>query len=237
MPAMRQLSTGTCQSVQPLREKLWLSLAILIWAAAIGLSWRMVLDYEFSGEPTNPEAVSAWWPSGTGLTLVRDRPTVVFFLHPKCPCTRASLAEFERLWVLRDERVAQRSPQLIVVATVPPGASADWLTTDTIDRATRLPGATLVIDPEGREAHRFGATTSGTVMWFDAQGQRLYAGGITASRGQEGDNFGLACLEELLRGSTRPASGIPVLGCRLCLPTIESPVSNFAGERESLLLP
>lgn len=203
--------------VGALRRKLWLPLAILAWAGAVGISWRMILDYGLKGEQVRPEATSLQWPSDTSLAIAPSRPTVLFFVHPKCPCTRASLAELERLWVLRDA-VANHSPQLIVVVTVPPGASSDWLTTRTVERASNLSGATLAIDPEGREAQRFGASTSGTVMWFDAAGECRYAGGLTASRGHEGDNLGRASLERLLCGATKPVGSIPALGCKLCLP-------------------
>lgn len=203
--------------VGALGRKLWLPLAILAWAGAVGISWQMLLNYGFKSEPANPEATSLRWPSGTGLKIAPNRPTVLFFVHPRCPCTRASLAELERLWVLR-EAMASRSPQLIVVVTVPPDASPDWLTTRTVERASSLPGATLAMDPEGREAQRFGASTSGTVMWFDAEGDCRYAGGLTASRGHEGENLGRANLERLLRGGPRLAGSVPALGCRLCLP-------------------
>jgi hypothetical protein len=218
------------QLIRPSRVNLWLPIAIFAWAAAVGISWRMILDYEFKAEATIHGETSARWPVNTGLTITPNCPTVLFFIHPKCPCTRASLAELERLWVLRGERVTNRPPQLIVVATVPPDASAEWLTTGTVERASKLPGATLVIDPEGREAQRFGATTSGTVLWFDEDGRRLYAGGITASRGHEGDNIGRTCLEELLRGSMRVTKGVPALGCRLCLPAGESSSQLLTGE-------
>jgi len=132
--------------------------------------------------------------------------------------------------VLRDEHDEYRSPRLIVVVTVPGDASDDWLATDTLRRAQNLAGAAVTIDSDGREAHRFGATTSGTVMWFAADGRRLYGGGITASRGHEGDNLGFACVAELLRGRSTPARGVPALGCGLCLPPTENPTKNLAGK-------
>lgn len=215
MHAIQQSCHG--QLVATLRRKAWLPLAILAWAVAVGISWKMILEYGLKSEPASPDATSLRWPSDTNLVIVPNRPTVVFFVHPKCPCTRASLAELERLWVLRDAR-ANHSPQLIVVVTIPPKATSDWLTTRTVERASNLPGATLAIDPEGRVAQRFGASTSGAVMWFDAAGECRYAGGLTASRGHEGDNLGRSSLERLLRGATQPVSSIPALGCKLCLP-------------------
>ena len=55
-------------------------------------------------------------------------------------------------------------------------------------------------------------------MWFDAKGQRLYSGGITASRGHEGDSVGGDAVAALLRGEPTRTAGLPAFGCRLCLP-------------------
>jgi hypothetical protein len=189
--------------------------AISAWVLAVGASWRQILLYEFNTAQDAPR-LCLEWPADSKLPR-ESRSTVVVFIHPKCPCTRATLAELERLWVLRD-RDATRDTQLFVVATMPADASSDWFTTANIDRAQKLDGAKLIIDAGGREAHRFGAATSGTVMWFDSSGRRLYAGGITASRGHEGANVGSQCLEELIRGGIQASAGIPALGCRLCLP-------------------
>jgi hypothetical protein len=93
------------------------------------------------------------------------------------------------------------------------------LTTKLTSAARRLPEATLVVDSGGVEAERFGVATSGTVLWFDAQGRVLYAGGLTMARGHEGRTTGSDQLANLMRGDSHPAQGIPVFGCQLCLPT------------------
>jgi hypothetical protein len=208
------------------RETLWLALAIVAWSAAIGMGWWTLSSYEFSREPSPRAAANVvHWPANSNLMRAAGRPTVLFFVHPRCPCTRASLAEMERAWVL-DQKGTEQSPQLIVVATVPENGSEDWTTTATIERARTLPGAQIVMDRGGIEAERFGVVTSGTVMWFDAAGHRLYAGGVTASRGHEGDNAGRDALAQLLRGSQTPGRGLPAFGCRLCLPEPSGPTAN-----------
>ena len=60
------------------------------------------------------------------------------------------------------------------------------------------PDAQIFIDRGGREAARFGATTSGMLMFFDAAGTRRYAGGITIARGHEGQSAGADALSALL---------------------------------------
>src|SRR5262245_47226030 len=81
------------------RHRSWLALGVLLWMTAVAICWGALLNYEFRGEwPL--EAASFHWPAGAQIRLAGDRPTILFFMHPKCPCTRASLAELERLWVL-----------------------------------------------------------------------------------------------------------------------------------------
>jgi len=176
-----------------------------------------MIAYEFKRESASAERMVTHWPADSQIVTTPGRPTLLLFLHPKCPCSRASLAEMERIWVQQNDQ-NEFSPQLVVVATVPPDQPSDWLSTSTVEQAERLSGARLVVDPDGREAQRFGATTSGTVMWFDAEGNCLYAGGITSGRGHEGSNVGRDCLEQLMRGQTPSEKSLPALGCRLCLP-------------------
>ena len=106
------------QSLTSFGKTLWLPVAIVTWAAAVAIGWRLILDYEFKPESPNLAVATSWWPADTSLMIAPNRPTLLFFVHPKCPCTRASLAELERLWVLREQQ-AISSPHLIVVATVP----------------------------------------------------------------------------------------------------------------------
>src|SRR5436853_328815 len=75
-------------------------------------------------------------------------------------------------------------------------------------------------DGEGAEARRFHAETSGTTVLYDGGGKLRFGGGITASRGHEGDNAGsaavalvAAALDEEGSGET---AGTPVFGCALC---------------------
>lgn len=214
------------------RATLCLSLAIAAWVVAISFGWWKLATYQFGPDSSQGALIVAHWPTDTNLSLASGRATILFFVHPKCPCTRASLAELERLWMLNPTDTP-RPPQLIVVATVPPGATDDWTTTATIERARAMAGAQIVIDENGSEARRFGVATSGTVMWFDAKGRRLYSGGITASRGHEGDNAGRDALTGLMRGGRDPAFGPPALGCRLCLPAADAAAVNRIGEQRS----
>src|SRR5262245_7166738 len=100
MQATPRILSGFDRLTQAMHRGLWLPVAIFVWIAAIGLSWRAFLEYDFSGAWPALNVEGAWWPRDSRITLAQDRPTVLFFMHSKCPCTRASLAELERLWVL-----------------------------------------------------------------------------------------------------------------------------------------
>jgi len=167
------------------------------------------------------------WPASTALIRADHGNTLTLFLHPKCPCSRASIAELEKLFGYLQQR-GTTLPTTYVVATLPESESTGWLDTQTVHRAAKLPGAQVLPDRGGREASRFGAVTSGTVMVFDATGRRLYAGGITPARGMEGDNAGHDAIQSILEGRETSVSNTPVFGCVLCLPHSPPQPENLA---------
>ena len=67
-------------------------------------------------------------------------------------------------------------------------------------------------------------------MLFDPAGNRLYAGGVTMSRGHAGDNVGLQAVTDLLVDRDADVPSIPPLGCEMVRearqPTNATPVSN-----------
>ena len=196
--------------------------AIVAWLAAVMVGWGFIANYEYSVNTPLPNSIVSRWPEQTALVRQEKCPTMLFFLHPKCPCSHASLSELEGLLSF-DQESAEPAPDLIVVVTVPANANESWTGTPTLERAKRLANARLYFDSGGIEAARFGATTSGLVMFFDRAGDRQYAGGITMARGHEGANVGRDCLAEVLRGAPLTNREIPAFGCRLCLP---EPIRN-----------
>lgn len=79
----------------------------------------------------------------------------------------------------------------------------------------------VVNDGDGVEAKRFGAFTSGQALLYDAQGQLRFSGGITDSRGHEGDNAGREAIEAILAGKTATTTLTDVFGCGLFAPASE----------------
>ena len=182
---------------------LLLLLAGTVWVAALAFGSVKMLDYEFT--PGAAGRPSGAWPAASDIRPDRHYAHLVMFAHPRCPCTRASIAELAHVMA---------HAQGLAVATVlfyrprqfPPG----WERTDLWWSAAAIPGVTVLADPEGREAQRFGAVTSGHVLLYDRAGQLLFSGGITGSRGHEGDNAGCDSVIRLLMSGATAQTARPL---------------------------
>ena len=131
------------------------------------------------------------------------------FVHPRCPCSRASLTELSQIMERDQGRVSAW-----VLFMRQQGTEDNWERTATWQVAQHIPGVTVLTDKAGTEAARFGAATSGHVVLYDSQGRFVFGGGITGSRGHVGDNAGLQRVVSLLDGGTADRPNHPVFGCR-----------------------
>jgi hypothetical protein len=175
-----------------------LGIAFVIgWFVMVGVGARAIYAYSTSPGEQRPGPTS--WPSESMLARPSNQFTVVMFVHPECPCTRASLTEL----------VAIASKGRAAIQIVFSGTGESW------ELAGQVSGARRILDPLGREAERFGAKTSGHVVVYDPAGKQRYAGGITGSRGHEGDNVGRRTVEALIGGVGADELGHPVFGCTL----------------------
>ena len=170
----------------------------------------MAILLDFANEPGDPGAPPARWPDDSRLPRQRHLPTLVMVAHPRCPCTRASLEELNRI-------LAHDSDKLVadVVFIQPPGAAGDWSATDVVRAARAIPGVHVLIDAEETEARRFGARTSGQTLLYDAGGRLRFRGGITAARGHAGDNAGRSAIQALLEQGAVDQAHTSVFGCAL----------------------
>ncbi len=162
----------------------------------------------YGGSPGRSQSAPPQWPVNSKIVPDRKTDTLVLFAHPHCPCTRASLAELERI-------VAHCSGAVTtwVVFLKPLDADSEWDQTDLIGTATAIPGAHVLQDMDGVEARRFHASTSGQTMLYSKQGELLFSGGITVARGHQGDNAGRAAIEACLTGGVPECRETPVYGC------------------------
>jgi hypothetical protein len=90
-----------------------------------------------------------------------------------------------------------------------------WVRTDLWRSANSIPGVQVLEDPEGALARRFGASTSGQTLLYNAGGRLVFNGGITAARGHSGDNNGRQAIVALLQGASPEQNITPVFGCSL----------------------
>ncbi len=72
------------------------------------------------------------------------------------------------------------------------------------------------------EAGRFGVKGSGHVLLYQPSGRLVFSGGITPSRGHEGDNPGRAAVISLVLQGRSPVNRTPVYGCPLLEPPAPS---------------
>jgi hypothetical protein len=150
------------------------------------------------------------WPSDTGLAPDTNRDTLIMFVHPRCPCTRASIEELNRLLARY-----HRSVTTHIFVFKPANASNVRTQTDLQNSIAAIPGLLVQDDPGNFLAEKFGAKTSGYIVLYDSQGQLLFSGGITDGRGHIGDNAGESAVEALLSGQPAQLRQTPVYGCSL----------------------
>ncbi len=199
---------------------------VAIWGAAV--SALFLWASHLTATPGTPGEPPTRWPAGSALTVRSDRPTLLIFLHPSCPCSRASLAEFEILLGSADS-----PPTAIAVFQGTEPAVRD---TPFWREATAVRGLAVVADG-GAERERFGARTSGETLFYDAAGRLLFRGGVTAGRGHRGENSGRLTVAALLerdrhrkagRSNSPAGSRCPVYGCPLTDHRAAAPATSEA---------
>ncbi len=196
------------------RSRGWLLAALGLWCLLAGAGLYAVNRYQsIAGEPGDPPAA---WPGDSSITR-NGRPALLLFAHPRCPCTRASLAELSRLVAECGDRVDAH-----VVIIMPEAVQDSWNESDSLPQD--MPRITTHRDVGRRESRLFGARTSGMCLLYDAEGRLLYRGGLTTARGQEGPGPGSDSIRSLVLGTkARAADGEPVYGCPLFERSAESP--------------
>jgi hypothetical protein len=181
------------------------------WGLAVAVGMSFLAAY--MARPGDPGAPPGRWPAGGALRLDGRRPTLLIFVHPRCPCSRASLAELAQVLDRCGGRVAARA-----VMFRPRGARTDWLPSDIAAALADQAGLRVEPDPGGEEARRFGVVTSGHVLLYDRRGDLIFSGGITPGRGEQGDNLGRAALLGEIMGGDGGQPASPVFGCSLATP-------------------
>ena len=198
-------------TARPAHPRTWGVWAAL-WVLAVCSGLLGLADYQTA--PASDGRPPERWPADVTPALAPGRPTMLLFVHPHCPCTRATLTELCEILARDGDGVALR-----VVVARPPGVSAGWHLGPLVEGLAAVPGADLVLDDDCRLARRFDVLTSGTALLYDEQGRLRFSGGLTAGRGHEGDNGGHDAVARLLSGRDlgpdTSALCAPAFGCGL----------------------
>jgi hypothetical protein len=191
--------------------KRWITLTLTGAAAAwlLGLAFGLQRLAAFENRPGPDSPFAAAWPTDAP-TLNSAGYTLAIFLHPKCSCSTATVAELDEIMAHDNNTI-----HAYVFAELPENAPADWQSAGLIASAKTIPHVTIVQDKNCHFADEFGARTSGQTELFDSTGKCVFSGGITPSRGHEGDSAGKSAIEAIVTGQTTTVPGTPVFGCSL----------------------
>jgi hypothetical protein len=181
---------------------------IVGWAVVVAIGLRVLLVY--ANTPGRAASPPPQWPSASPVALAPNADSLVLFLHPQCPCSRATLGELDKILACCRERI-----QLTVFFYHPVTALAGWTETELWRMAAAMPGVRLLSDPDAAAARMFGAHVSGQALLYDSRGRLLFNGGITAFRGHAGDNDGRDAIQAIAADLTPKRRTTPVFGCAL----------------------
>src|SRR4051812_19393355 len=96
-----------------------LLLPAIVWLASIAAGGFSIYTYETS--PGRQLEAPGDWPQSSAIARSRERPTMLVFVHPRCPCTRATIDELSRIVV--------ENPQALYVKVLyykPADADSAW---------------------------------------------------------------------------------------------------------------
>lgn len=179
----------------------------VLWFSCTCVGLLVLADH--ASRPGQSAQALASWPAQSNLQRSTETFTLLTFLHPLCPCSRASLAELARI-----QSAAQGRTEIVAVIGLPEGLTSGDAR-EMVETVQRIPGARIVLDPNEVETRRFGCYTSGQALLYTPQGKLCYQGGITGSRGHEGDNAGKSALLAALEQNAPTLTSAPVYGCCL----------------------
>jgi len=186
--------------------------AAMGWVGLLVIGTTISATYENKpGDPGAPPQV-ALSKQATGVVNLSKRPShIIMFVHPRCPCTRASMSELRGLM--------EKYPDL--KATVffyrPSAEETDWEKTELWKTAASVKNITAKTDVDGQIAKANRIVTSGQVLLYDDAGHLVFSGGITGARGHVGENMGESMIEALLDEQNDAGKSLtaPVFGCRI----------------------
>lgn len=197
------------QLTQVISMKSVLFLCVIFWLSLAVTGVLYLARIEATAAPGEVLYPSVF-PSESKLLPEDGRPTLIFFAHPKCPCTRAGLRELARLMAEIDGKVTA-----YVVFLQPKGVEAAWTLTDSFHAASAIPNVQVVTDKDEQETTLFNARTSSITLLYDRDKNLRFDGGLTLARGHEGSSPGRNAIFDIVTSDTSRSVASPVFGCPL----------------------
>jgi hypothetical protein len=187
---------------------------LVFWTLAVGFG--MAAMWRFDTTP-GIAAESVDWPLTTTLSpqhirlAVAGRDTLVMLVHPRCPCSRASIENLADIMA----RTQGRLVGFAIFYEPSTNSGSEWDHSDLVALAGKIKGVTTVMDPNGELISKFHGKTSGQTLVYDGTGHLVFNGGITPSRGECGDSTGTESIVSITLFGAAPVHMTPVYGCAL----------------------
>ncbi|MEM8735696.1 MAG: RedB, partial [Planctomycetota bacterium] len=145
--------------------------------------------------------------------LPAEAKTLLVFYHPRCPCTRSTARNLARF-----AASFRNAVQIVAFGFQPNNTGSEWMDTDITRQFMSIEGCTVVPDLDAEMARSFDVHTSGHVLLYSHEGNLRFSGGITPSRGHEGESNSASQLVSLINSdelASLTASQWPCFGCRI----------------------
>lgn len=198
-------------------NKFSLHIVLAIWILLIGaglslFSWYSTTENSLQHKHRAPSVL----PVSDKVLSVQGKKTCILFLHPHCPCSKATLTEWQRA-----VQAGSSTTTFYAVFFGGDGSVTEqkkWLShTYLWNAVAHLPSVVSLIDSGSVLSSQFGAYTSGFVVLYDNNNKLLFSGGLTVARGHEGYNSYSRMLSEMLSLDSTSITSVtsPVYGCGL----------------------
>lgn len=207
-----------------MKSKVIIASAVTIWISICAFLTAQLV--EFGTKPGEQALVMNNFPAASKLKLANGKFTIVAFLHPQCPCSKASVAELEELM----EKCGQNA-NAYALFLKPVGCLEKFAKSDLFEQTSKIKNVQSIVDENGQEADIFGSRTSGQMMVYNPEGHLVFSGGITSARGHFGENRGLDAAIQSISEQKKPTPNTfnctDVYGC----PLFASNTVDFTGHR------
>ncbi len=189
-----------------------LTIGVLIWIFITFMGFAQLLIYSNTPAKKDTDIVISPWPATSKIKRIEHTPTLLLFLHPECPCSQATVEELQRI-MLRLEGI---QASVITIFYKPKSKPTSWVQNSLWKKVEANSRIRTFIDEDAEETTIFDAEVSGETLLFNESGNLVFRGGITPSRGHQGDNPGEDFIIRWFRGARDLAfTQTSIFGCRI----------------------